>query len=200
MAYLPNYLRVAVSILLLVMYLRPAALLGTAGVALSAYLGVRRALRRQAAQQAAAEAAAAGGQATPPRQLTFGDAAAGGEEDGQQPALGALSTLGAWLLAAYTRCFPMILLAAALSTLTILLHGTTRKAPSEARHRGQRPLGYTLAQVLGRAPPGADPRLLFRQLWWLQRAWAERKARKALAWVRYWGFVLRDSLRSRRLR
>lgn len=182
MVYLPNYLRVALAILLLVMYLRPVALFGTAAVAVNVFVHTRRTLRRQLRQQ----------QAGLPHRRS--------ESDAQDTPMAILSTLATWLLVAYTRCFSLIALAALLSAFTILLHAAGRKALSESRYRGKTPLGYRLEQVLGLAPvnQGQDPFLVFRQQWWLLKSWGKGLSRQLWRRVQYYAYLLRSSFRHRR--
>ncbi len=194
--YLPNYVRLAVAITLLVMYLRPKALLGTIAVVASAYIHLKRALRRQAEQQLVQQQRVAGGRAPAAAAATAFEAA-----EQQQAPVTALTTIGTWLLVAYTRCFPMILLSLLLSSVAVLGHAITRNAPSESRYRGKLPLGYSWEVVRGRrlpSWPGADPHLVFKQLWWLGRALVVRKVRQAVRYYRYAMYVARESLQSRR--
>lgn len=154
--YLPNYWRLALAILFLTFYLRPAALLGTAAIALSMYHHYNRIKQQQQRERE--------------RRGNGTDSAAAAPEMPQDPneqLLSAAYTIGAWMLVVYTRCMPILMLAMVLATASVLLHAVARRAPSEYRHRGRHLLGYTLSEVLGRsAPPtaDADPRLLFKQL------------------------------------
>ena len=62
----------------------------------------------------------------------------------------AASTVATWVLVAYTRCLPVLLLGMAAALVVVLLHCALRRAHSEQRHKGRQPLGYTWQQVLGR--------------------------------------------------
>lgn len=59
-----------------------------------------------------------------------------------------------WLLVAYTRCLPVLLLGAVVALVAVLVHCGLRRAPSEYRHRGRQLLGFTWRQVLGRGECG----------------------------------------------
>lgn len=196
MAYLPNYLRLALLVLMLVLYLRPIALLGTAAVAVTVYINTKSVLQREQAAARAAATARGGSGSSGTAQRAQQQAAAAAD---QKPLVG-LSTLATWLLVAYTGCLPIILLAVLLSTLLVLVHSCTREARSESKHRGRAPLGYTLQQVLGRQQPpqpSADTRLVFKELWWLWRGWSGRKARQALSRLRFVVQEVRDLIRFR---
>lgn len=145
-AFLPNYLRLAAAMVLATFYLRPRALLGAAAVAYSVYRSVGAALERQRREQAAAAAAAGGGPygARP---------AARPPADPNEQAVNALVALVTWVLVAYTRCMPVLLLGAVGALAAVLAHCALRRAPSEYRHKGRQLLGYTWRQVLGRGAP-----------------------------------------------
>lgn len=207
MTFLPNYLRLGVAVLLATFYLRPKALLGAAAVAYSMWRAVSSAYRRQ---QATAEAAAAQQQGAGQQQQRAtqgrgrpGATAAGRGGDANEQLSAGLATIVTWVLVAYTRCLPVLLLGAALVLLATLLHTCLRRGPSEHRYSGRQPLGFTLQQVVAGtpvAPPGADPRLLFRQLWRgavagarYRLAWA---ARWLQLWANEWSYALRQRLGS----
>ena len=58
-------------------------------------------------------------------------------------------TVVTWLLVAYTRCIPVLLLGMAASLVAVLAHCGLRRAPSEHRYKGRLLLGFTLRQLLG---------------------------------------------------
>ena len=147
-AFLPKYLRLAAAVLLATFYLRPKALLGAAALALSIFRTLTRALERQAAEAAAAAAGGAG----------RGAAGAAPADPNEQLVTAGL-TVVTWLLVAYTRCVPVLLLGMASSLVAVLVHCGLRRAPSEYRYKGRQPLGFTLRQLLGQgALPGAGGR------------------------------------------
>ena len=162
--FLPNYLRLAAGVLLATFYLRPKALLGAAAVVGSLYRSATLAYRRQQQQQqaAAAAGAAAGTDGRAARQQQQqqpqANAAAGmpvnrrwaAGTDPNEQLVTAATTLLTWLLVAYTRCLPMLMLGSAASLAVVLVHCGVRRAPSEYRHKGRQPLGFTWQQVLGR--------------------------------------------------
>ena len=124
--FLPNYLRLAAGVLLATFYLRPKALLGAAAVVGSLYRSATLAYRRQQQQQqaAAAAGAAAGTDGRAARQQQQqqpqANAAAGmpvnrrwaAGTDPNEQLVTAATTLLTWLLVAYTRCLPMLMLGA----------------------------------------------------------------------------------------
>lgn len=146
--FLPNYLRLAAAVMLATFYLRPKALLGAAAVALSMYRSVGALLQRQRREQHAAVVAAAGGG------LNGARAAARPPADPNEQAVNALVAVSTWVLVAYTRCMPMLLLGAWGALVAVLAHCALRRAPSEYRHKGRQLLGYTWQQVLGRGALG----------------------------------------------
>ncbi|KAL4419286.1 hypothetical protein ABPG77_008336 [Micractinium sp. CCAP 211/92] len=158
--FLPNYLRLAAAVMLATFYLRPKALLGAAAVALSMYRSVGALLQRQRREQQAAAVAAA------MRAPNGTRAAARPPADPNEQGVNALVAVSTWVLVAYTRCMPMLLLGAWGALVAVLAHCALRRAPSEYRHKGRQLLGYTWQQVLGRepVPDGSDPRALFREL------------------------------------
>lgn len=158
-AYLPNYLRLSLLIIMLTFYLRPIALLGGISLAASLYFNFSKMLEEQ---QAAAQQAAAAHQNpnTPPPPPRVGPL-----QDPTQQMTSAALTLLSWFLVAYTRCIPIITLALSLAVLVVSLHASTRRAASEYRYKGRLPLGYTVQQVIGRSPVGenCDPKMVFKQ-------------------------------------
>ena len=146
MTFLPNYLRLAAGVLLATFYLRPKALLGAAAVVGSLYRSATLAYRRQQQQQAAAAAGAAGGMPVNRRRAEAADP--------NEQLVTAATTLLTWLLVAYTRCLPMLMLGSAASLVAVLVHCGVRRAPSEYRYKGRQPLGFTWQQVLGRGERG----------------------------------------------
>ncbi|KAL4424091.1 hypothetical protein ABPG75_001392 [Micractinium tetrahymenae] len=185
--FLPNYLRLAGAVLLATFYLRPKALLGAAAVAYSMYRTVGAALERQRQELQQQQAAAAGGGANGSR------AAARPPANPNEQAVNALLAVVTWLLVAYTRCLPMLLLGAAASLAAVLAHCALRRAPSEYRHKGRQLLGYTWRQVLGRepVPDGSDPRALFRELGTSCIQAARLQLRRGWLYCRYyWGLLL----------
>jgi hypothetical protein len=152
-------------VLLATFYLRPKALLGAAAVVGSLYRSATLAYRRQQQQQQAASAAGAvagtDGRAVrqqQQQQQQQANATAGipvnrrraAGTDPNEQLVTAATTLLTWLLVAYTRCLPMLLLGSAASLAVVLVHCGVRRAPSEYRHKGRQPLGFTWQQVLGR--------------------------------------------------
>jgi hypothetical protein len=159
--FVPNYLRLAVGVFLATFYLRPRALLGAAAVLFSTYRSIRMAYQTQVQQQQrqqAAAAAVAASRAQSERQQLWRQAqqaqhtvaAAAAAPDPNEQAVTALATVVTWLLVAYTRCLPILLLGAVAALVAVLLHCALRRAPSEYRYKGRLLLGYTWRQVLGR--------------------------------------------------
>ncbi|KAI3432223.1 hypothetical protein D9Q98_003785 [Chlorella vulgaris] len=199
--FLPNYLRVAAGVLLATFYLRPRALLGAAAVLYSMYRSAAIAYRRQ--QQEAAAAAAAANRGVPARQTrTVAAAAAAGEgeaaADPNEQVVTAALTVVTWLLVAYTRCLPILLLGCAASLVAVLLHCALRRSPSELRLKGRQLLGFTWQQVLGRepAPPGYDPRALLRELAAEARVAAARSWRQGCRYCRYYALTAMDRVQA----
>ncbi len=149
-SFLPNYLRLAAAVLLATFYLRPKALLGAAALAVSLYRSISRALERQAADAAAAQIGgrARGGSARGPAAAAAG-AAGGAAADPNEQLITAGLTVVTWVLVAYTRCMPVLLLGMVASLVAVLAHCGLRRAPSEYRYKGRQPLGFTLRQLLG---------------------------------------------------
>lgn len=146
-AFLPNYLHLAAAVLLATFYLRPKALLGAAAVAYSMYRSVGAVLERQRREQQQLAAAAG------PR-LNGARPAARPPADPTEQAVNALVAVSTWVLVAYTRCLPVLLLGAYGALVAVLAHCSLRRAPSEQRHKGRQLLGYTWQQVLGRGALG----------------------------------------------
>ncbi|PSC73348.1 Drug Metabolite transporter superfamily [Micractinium conductrix] len=197
-SFLPNYLRLAGAVLLATFYLRPKALLGAAAVAVSMYRSLGLALRRQQAEAAAGAAGSEGRGRQPPLAQQRAQQQQQQRTDPNESAVTAATTVVTWLLVAYTRCLPMLLLGATASLVAVLVHCALRRAPSESRHKGRQPLGYSWRQVLGRdpAPEGADPRALFREVAAALRAAVALRARYALALLRYRARTLAEAAAS----
>lgn len=150
-SFLPNYLRLAAAVLLATFYLRPKALLGAAALAVSLYRSISRALERQAADAAAAQhgGRARGGIGRGPAAAAAAGAAGGAAADPNEQLITAGLTVVTWVLVAYTRCMPVLLLGMVASLVAVLAHCGLRRAPSEYRYKGRQPLGFTLRQLLG---------------------------------------------------
>lgn len=150
MSFLPNYLRLAAAVLLATFYLRPNALLGAAALAVSMYRSISRALVHQAADAAAAaQGSGSGRSSSRSSRGTAAGAAGGAAADPNEQLVTAALTVVTWLLVAYTRCIPILLLGMAVSLVAVLVHCGLRRAPSEYRYKGRQPLGFTLLQLLG---------------------------------------------------
>lgn len=132
------------------------ALLGAAAVIFSMYRAVSREVARQRAEAEAAAAGSAGGRGRAAAPAGAAAAGAAGAGDPGEQVLSAALMLVTWVLVGYTRCLPILLLGAVAALAAVLVHCGLRRAPSEYRHRGRAPLGFTLAQLLGR---GARRRL-----------------------------------------
>ena len=158
--YCPNYIRAAVVILLLTLYLRPVAVLGAISLALSTYLSISAAMRRQQMlARASASTASQRGQYVG----SFGD-----NLDGLQPQRWSSVCLSivSWFLVVYTRCIPIISLGVFFAVVFVGMHAASRESPSETRYRGRQPINYQMTQVLGyrTAPKDSDPRFLFKEI------------------------------------
>ena len=129
---------------------QPKALLGAAAVAVSMYRSLGLALRRQQAEAAAGAAGSEGRGRQPPLAQQRAQQQQQQRTDPNESAVTAATTVVTWLLVAYTRCLPMLLLGATASLVAVLVHCALRRAPSESRHKGRQPLGYSWRQVLGR--------------------------------------------------
>lgn len=132
-------MRLAVGILLGSFYLRPQALLGAAAVAYSMYRSAMLQQERYSSNvtlQQQQEANARQQQQRPSR-------SAAAVKDNTS----FLTTVVTWLLVAYTRCLPILLLGLVASLLSVLVHCALHRACSEYRHRQMR--GFTWRQVLG---------------------------------------------------
>lgn len=200
--YLPNYLRLALLVIMLTFYLRPIALFGAISLAASMYLNLTRVLQEQqnaALEQAHRNAGRSGGP-------TFASSAAVGSgfsfsQNHQDPTqqLGALFlTLITWFLVAYTRCLPIVILALALAGLTVSMHAALRRAPSEYRYKGKSPIGWTIDQVLGRrmVPQGEDARLVFRQAVAAMRNVIRAKSVAAARYAKYYMLCALDAVKA----
>lgn len=167
--FLPNYLRLSLAVLLLTFYLRPRALLGAAAVGYSTYRALTRAYRQHVQRQQQQQRQHQRQRQQQQRgQQEGGAVAAVSVDSGSDQIVSGLTTVATWVLVAYTRCMPILLLGSLLALLATLLHTALRQAPSEHRHSGRQPLGYGFGEVLRGTPAGggaADPRNLFRQLW-----------------------------------
>jgi len=180
----------------LTFYLRPKALLGAAAVAYTLYTTLSRAVaqqQQQQQQQQAGGAAAPAARRAPPA------------EDPAAQLMAAAMMVGTWILVAYTRCLPIMALSLALAAAAVLAHAATRRGVSEYRCRGRPTLGFSLWQVLGRqpAPPGSDPRLLFKQLGRGAQQAVLQRARHLGRWAKFhllgaWDVVRRPFSRSLR--
>ena len=152
MTYLPNYLRVALVMVQLSLYLRPRAVFGCAALATAAYFNwttYQRTAEQQQQQQ----------RRRPPPQPP--------SQAQQQGSLSAVALLCAYLLAAYTGCIPIVALGLALGTATSAAHAFSRRAAREYRHRGKERIDVPLAAALRvwqPVPTGEDPRRVFREL------------------------------------
>ena len=191
--WLPNYLRLAIGVLLAVFYARPIALPGAVLLLFSFVRATQAALAMQ------------GGAGEP------GDGAVPAQEAGPlstpaaSQALSVALGIATWLAVSRTGCLPFLLLGLVLAALSVGAHASLRRvgaAPpsSTARLAVRLPLlrrmaspasparlppaaqGWSFGQVLGvsAVPEGAQPRLVLKQ--GVARAW--RGCRGAV--VRVW--------------
>jgi len=165
---------------MLTLYLRPKAVLGAAAIALSTAINLPHALAL-ASDPAARERR---------RQQQQ-------QEDPSAQMWRSLLMIATWLIVAYTRCVPVLMLGMMLAAGCIVCHASARQAPSEVRYRGREPLGYSLGQVLGMQPVqgGADPRLVLKQLVHGARTSSMHLAARALRWGKYYTLTLWDRVR-----
>ncbi|KFM23323.1 hypothetical protein F751_1019 [Auxenochlorella protothecoides] len=149
----PNYLRLALLVVMLTFYLRPPALLGAAALALS--------MLRAAALAGAADPTPGGhpaatdaveGAAAQQAALAASQAQSG---PGQQ-ALTLLLAAGAWAVVAWTRCLPILALGAGLGT------GTPRRALRQGLQAAARHCRSTLGR-------GRRQLALAARHWWSAR-------------------------------
>jgi len=164
--------------MMLTMYLRPLAVVGAAALALSAYFSLRHAFALASETGARTQARSE-------------------QEDSTEYIFRGALSVGTWITVAYTRCVPVLLLGFLLALWAIAIHATLRPAPSETRHRGRTPLGYTVAQCIGRQPVagGADARLVFKQLLFVGYQWVAVRGKLAWRWSKYYFLTAWDAIR-----
>lgn len=115
------------------------------------YRAISREMERQRSEFEAAAAAGGGGRHVAGRgAAAAGAGAAARAGDPAEQAFNAGLMLVTWVLVGYTRCLPILLLGAVAALGAVLAHCGLRRAPSEYRHRGRTPLGFTWRQLLGR--------------------------------------------------
>jgi hypothetical protein len=173
----------AFAVVVMTLYLRPRAVIGVIALCISIVLQLRRITDHHRT---------GGG---PERVNTNALSAPRIRGDVPTAVQGPASTIVAlltWILVAYSRCIPILLLGVFLASLAVTMHAGARQAPSEERYRGRERVSYSLVEVLGWRPVVADsdPRLVFKQLWnevvvlcktivFGARRWAGMAARRA---------------------
>ncbi|PRW61143.1 Prenylated rab acceptor PRA1 isoform A [Chlorella sorokiniana] len=196
-SFLPNYLRLAAAVLLATFYLRPQALLGAAALAVSMYRSISRALEGQAADAAAAQGGPRGRGGGNRGTAALAGAAGGAAADPNEQLITAGLTVVTWVLVAYTRCMPILILGMAASLVAVLVHCGLRRAPSEYRYKGRQLLGFTLRQLLGQepVPEGCRPADLFREIVQASGQAAAARWQWAKRYARYYMLTAWDALR-----
>ena len=135
--YVGNYLRLSLVILLLMTYLRPKSIVGIVVIACNIYSNYDALVVSQ----------------------SQGTRARGQPADSNRTIFMAILT---WIAMIYSKCMPILSLALLVSMGVIMLHASLRRAPSEDRYRGRKPISYSFESVLRGLP--RDSRRVFREL------------------------------------
>lgn len=139
MYYAGNYMRVSLVILVLMTYLRPRSIVGIVVLAYTMYSNYSNMV-----------AAAALGESR--REETNSNS------NNRTLAMGLLT----WVAMIYSKCMPIISLALLVSLGGVMLHASLRRAPSEMRYKGRRPISYSFESVVRGLP--RDSRRVYREL------------------------------------
>lgn len=156
------------------MYLRPRAVIGVIALCISIGLQLRRVMGHQRTGRENMRANASTMAPETPTEIS--------RLQGPTSTIVALLT---WILVAYSRCIPILLLGVSVASLAIIMHAGTRQAPSEDRYRGREKFNYSLGEVLGwrSVAPNSDPRLVFKQVWSTLIAFCKVFALAARRWA-----------------
>ncbi len=151
MYYLPNYVRMALVVLFLMVYLRPKAILGVLAVLYNMYSAFQAQQRRNS-------------------RIEDKDQETRGKERLQrreQPSTAQVYlAVVTWILVTYSGCLPIMLLSLVLSLVFIALHASLRQSQSEGKYRGKSVVCFKFSDVLRRKRGGTeDPWALFKDMY-----------------------------------
>lgn len=167
--YAGNYLRMSLVILLLMTYLRPKSIVGILVVGYNIFSNYGTLVSSQT-----------GGMETQQQNM-----------DSNRTIFMAGLT---WLAMIYSKCMSIIALALLLSTSTVLLHASLRRAPSEDRYKGRKPLSFSFQSVLRGLP--RDSRKVFREGMSEMVQYVTDIGISVKRWSRYYALCLLDNVKN----
>lgn len=187
--YLPNYLRMFIITFLLTFYLKPKALIGAIAIFINMYINRNAFLILLQCQPSTQSLR----QHTPPSPSH--------QQQQQQQQINPTVCILCSIIAMVTNSLPTIILATSLSTVSILLHASLTRSPSDLHHHHQsgiknkgrkssisteEPFGWSFYEVIqNNAGTSNDTRLVFKQIASMIWNGGRYRVRWAGGWVRY---------------
>ena len=164
MYYASNYVRISLVVLLLMTYLRPKSIVGIVVMAYNIYSNYDVLVQR------------------------------GGEDhrrqqDSNRTIVMAMIT---WIAMIYSKCMPIISLALLVSMGVIMVHASLRRAPSEDRYKGRKPISYSFESVIRGLP--RDSRRVCREIVSETGQGILHLGLTGKRWLKYYGLLLFDSI------
>lgn len=98
-----------------------------------------------------------------------------------------------WLAMVYSKCIPIISLALLVSLFVIMLHASLRRASSEGRYRGRKPISYSFDSVLRGLP--RDSRTVFVELLSEMKLFIMGVVVSGKRWSTYYVLLLIDNVK-----
>lgn len=134
--YAGNYMRISLIILVLMTYLRPKSVVGIVVLAYTIYSNYQV--------------------------LVAAQVRGGGPRHHDTSNRTIVMAMLTWVAMIYSKCMPIISLALLVSLGVIMLHASHRRAPSETRYKGRKPISYSFESVVKGLP--RDSRRVYKEI------------------------------------